>query len=409
LETQGLITVWDASQIVGGTDWKQAINSHLKTASIILLLVSANFMASNETYNLAKQAVAKNAPPKVYVVPVLLHEVDWEYSDFGTLAPLPDNRKPIGSWPNRNAAYLNVVKGIRGIVAELKASSGSDQPSSPISATNSDLDKEQSMPSTPPDSQNKPFDVFLCHNNKDKAEVKEIAKQLQVQGIVPWLDEWELQPGLPWQRTLEQQIGEIKSTAVFVGASGFGPWQNMELEVFLREFVNRGCPVIPVLLKTAPDKPKLPPFLAGMTWVDFRKQEPDPMKQLIWGVTSKKPDANDSQSTYSQSSLAQGPSTPKTLSFPQRAELVGKLLACACISNRDSRETVLSLLNEQFPGIVNAVSRRTDNRADVMEVVSTCLRHPGSLQELIGIVTYFEGETSVNTQQLRTFMQSTSF
>jgi nucleoside phosphorylase len=137
LETQGIITVWDATQIVGGTDWKQAISNHLKTASIILLLVSANFMASPEAYNLAKQAVAKNARPKVYVVPVLLHAVDWEYSYLGTLAPLPMDRKPISSWSNRNAAYLDIVKGIRGIVAELKASSLSDQIISLSSTTNS--------------------------------------------------------------------------------------------------------------------------------------------------------------------------------------------------------------------------------------------------------------------------------
>ena len=58
LETQGLITVWDASHIIGGTEWKQAITTHLNTASIILLLVSANFMASDEAYDLAKQAMA---------------------------------------------------------------------------------------------------------------------------------------------------------------------------------------------------------------------------------------------------------------------------------------------------------------------------------------------------------------
>ena len=33
---------------------------------------------------------------------------------------------------------------------------------------------------------------------------------------------------------------------------------------------------------------KLPLILEGMTWVDFRKQEPDPMKQLIWGITGKR-------------------------------------------------------------------------------------------------------------------------
>jgi hypothetical protein len=63
------------------------------------------------------------------------------------------------------------------------------------------------------------FDVFLCHNGQDKPEVKEIAETLKQQGLTPWLDEWELQPGLPWQRELEKQIQNIKSAAVYAALS----------------------------------------------------------------------------------------------------------------------------------------------------------------------------------------------
>jgi len=132
------------------------------------------------------------------------------------------------------------------------------------------------------------FDVFLCHNSADKPAVKEIGERLKKQGILPWLDEWELPPGQPWQRLLEQQIEQVKSVAVFVGGKGIRPWQQEELEAFLRQFVKRGCPVIPVVLKDAPEKPALPIFLEGRTWVDFRKDEPEPMKRLIWGITGKR-------------------------------------------------------------------------------------------------------------------------
>jgi hypothetical protein len=134
------------------------------------------------------------------------------------------------------------------------------------------------------------FDVFLCHNSADKPDVKKIGKQLEERGILPWLDEWELRPGQPWQRLLEQQIGNIKSAAVFVGSAGVGPWQEQELEGFLSEFVSRQTPVIPVLLPDAPKKPKLPIFLRAMTWVDFGVQDPDPLDRLIWGITGKRPE-----------------------------------------------------------------------------------------------------------------------
>jgi TIR domain len=129
------------------------------------------------------------------------------------------------------------------------------------------------------------FDVFLCHHGVDKTIIKQIGEQLKGQGILPWLDEWELRPGLPWQRLLEEQIKQIKSAAVFVGKNGIGPWQEQELAAFLRAFVKRGCPVIPVLLEDALQTPELPIFLEGMTWVDFRVREPDPLQQLFWGIT----------------------------------------------------------------------------------------------------------------------------
>ena len=142
----------------------------------------------------------------------------------------------------------------------------------------------------PKNEQGKYFDVFLCHNSEDKARVKIVGEKLKREGIVPWLDEWELQPGLPWQRVLEDQIENIKSAAVFVGSNGIGPWQKMELEGFLREFVEReiSCPVIPVILPGCEAPPRLPPFLRGMTWVDFREVEPDPIEQLIWGITGRR-------------------------------------------------------------------------------------------------------------------------
>ncbi len=91
--------------------------------------------------------------------------------------------------------------------------------------------------------------------------------------------------------SLEDQIDQIRTAAVFVGNSGLGPWQIEEIKAFLRAFVNRKCPVIPVLLPNAPKEPKLPVFLQGLMWVDFREHDPEPLGQLIWGITGIKPDS----------------------------------------------------------------------------------------------------------------------
>jgi len=133
------------------------------------------------------------------------------------------------------------------------------------------------------------FDVFLCHNSEDKSAVIEIAEQLRQSNLKPWLDVWELQPGAIWQFELEQQIESIGAAAVFVGKEGLGPWQSEEIYAFLQEFIRRKCPVIPVMLHDAPKQPRLPIFLKNRHWVDFRLQKPEPLVQLIWGITGQKP------------------------------------------------------------------------------------------------------------------------
>lgn len=132
------------------------------------------------------------------------------------------------------------------------------------------------------------FDVFLCHNWEDKPAVRQLAQQLRERGLRPWLDERELRPGLPWQRVLEDQIQSIPAAVVIVG-SRVSPWQDQELAAFLRQFNKRRCPVIPVLLPGA-ERPDLPVFLDSMTWVDLAATDPDPLDQLEWGITGRRPD-----------------------------------------------------------------------------------------------------------------------
>jgi hypothetical protein len=134
------------------------------------------------------------------------------------------------------------------------------------------------------------FDVFLCHNSKDKGQVRRLATALTDARVRPWLDEWHLVPGRPWQKALERVIRRIPAVAVLIGREGIGPWSDVEMRAFLVEAVNRKVAVIPVLLPGAPAKPRLPPFLRAFTWIDMRtgmrRVERD---RLIWGITGIPP------------------------------------------------------------------------------------------------------------------------
>lgn len=292
------IITWHDREVNVVMEWEHEIDPHLNTADIILILVSPNFMVSDYCWGIEmKRALERHERGEARVIPIILRPAFWEGAPFGKLQALPTNAKSVTSWRSRDKALEDVVRGIRDAVRAL-LSRKIEELSEVYHRENAILSHELAHFSL----DNKKtanlilqekiasgsFDVFLCHNNKDKFEVKKIGELLKERGIYPWLDEWELRPGFPWQRLLEEQIEQIKSAAVFVGEDGIGPWQRQEMDAFLREFANRGCPVIPVLLKYAPSEPKLPLFLRGITWVDFRKQEPNPLRQLIWGITGER-------------------------------------------------------------------------------------------------------------------------
>ncbi|MGR8953070.1 MAG: TIR domain-containing protein [Gammaproteobacteria bacterium] len=144
------------------------------------------------------------------------------------------------------------------------------------------------MSSDTPKTEPERYDVFLCHNSEDKPEIRRIADDLIRLGILPWLDEREILPGSLWQSALEDQIASIKSAAIFVGKSGIGPWQNMEIRAFINEFVERQCAVIPVFLASVEETPNLPILLKNFHAVDFRKPAPDPLQQLLRGIKGEK-------------------------------------------------------------------------------------------------------------------------
>lgn len=135
------------------------------------------------------------------------------------------------------------------------------------------------------------FDVFLSHNSDDKPLVRDLAERLEQRGVRVWLDEKQLIPGRPWQEELERILTTCKSAAVLVGPSGLGSWQARETRLSLAEFVNRGLPVIPVLLPGATSQPELPAFLRQFTWVEFRQgMQGEQLDRLVWGITGRKGD-----------------------------------------------------------------------------------------------------------------------
>ena len=305
-------SIWMDHELAGNAPFPQAITRNLEQSATLLILLTPAYLNSewcrheaNYFLDTVRRSAASNE--RVFIVEMLPTERDswpeefkdanslrfWEQTDSGRVSTL-GFPQPSSTDQAYFSSLDRLASEIAAVIYKFRQSLiGGAQ--SPLATARTGQDESPSPAQSPLLSSKLHqrreaghYDVFLCHNTEDKSEVKMIGQLLIGQEILPWLDEWDIRPGVSWQTALEDQIESIKSAAVFVGESGFGPWQNLELEAFLREFATRRCPVIPVVLQSCKSLPRLPTFLRGLQWVDFRLHEPEPLSRLVWGITGRR-------------------------------------------------------------------------------------------------------------------------
>ena len=120
LKRQGVIETWHDRRIGAGEEFAGAIEQHVETDDIILLLVSADFIASDYCYDIEmKRAMERHAAGEAIVIPVILRACDWHGAPFGKLNATPPNGTPVTQYADRDQALLEVAKAVRGAVARL--------------------------------------------------------------------------------------------------------------------------------------------------------------------------------------------------------------------------------------------------------------------------------------------------
>jgi hypothetical protein len=122
LKNQGFIDGWHDRKILAGASWAGDIDENLENAGVILLLVSADFLASDYCFNKeTARALERHAAGEARVIPILLRPVDWKGTPFAHLQALPKDAKPDIKWTHRDEAWTDVANGIRRAVEALRA------------------------------------------------------------------------------------------------------------------------------------------------------------------------------------------------------------------------------------------------------------------------------------------------
>jgi hypothetical protein len=120
LQRQQIISGWHDRRIAPGQEWADQIDDALNEAQIILLLISARFMASDYCYDKEMvRAIERHDAGEAVVIPIILSACDWQDAPFSKLQALPKDAKPIKNWNDRDEAWLDVVRGLRRVIDRL--------------------------------------------------------------------------------------------------------------------------------------------------------------------------------------------------------------------------------------------------------------------------------------------------
>jgi internalin A len=119
LKSAGLVDIWHDRRIDPGDDWKGQIGQALEEADIMVLLVSAGFLASDYCNDVElRRALERRAAGDCTVVPVLVRDSMWQkVTAIAALQALPANGRPVTRWPNRDSAWRTVADGLERVIS----------------------------------------------------------------------------------------------------------------------------------------------------------------------------------------------------------------------------------------------------------------------------------------------------
>lgn len=147
LKHQGLIESWHDRRLIAGTNVNTEIDANLADSDIVLLLVSASFLASNYCYGIEmQQALQRRKEGVCQVIPVIVRPCDWMNTPLGQLLAVPRDGKAITIWPNYDEAMTDVAQAIRKALPARSAEAARLDP--PVASGGFDQPARASAPST---------------------------------------------------------------------------------------------------------------------------------------------------------------------------------------------------------------------------------------------------------------------
>jgi hypothetical protein len=119
LVRNNVITKWHGSKLAAGSDLTESMR-YFNQASVILLLISPDYIASEHHYEEVARAMERRTKEGIKVIPILVRPFNLKYTPISGLQPIPRNGKAISEYGKLDTVFYQVAEEIREVIEAMK-------------------------------------------------------------------------------------------------------------------------------------------------------------------------------------------------------------------------------------------------------------------------------------------------
>lgn len=260
MQREGLLDIWNDSRIKAGSNWKQEIEKAIKNAKIIILLISADYLASDFVTDFEFPKIIKQQSESGSVVlPVLIRPSTWSHvkwlRDFQIFPP---DLQPLSSGSDFETD-VNFATLAEKVVTLLEITEKTIVDRKPFTEL---IEKETKI------------DVFISHDSADGDFAELLKLKIEKEGLSAWIDVDRLNAGEDWRQEIDTAIKNSRTLIVVMSQET----RKSEYVTYEWAFAyGAGIKIIPLLIKQT----QLHPKLESLQYLDFTNRRARPWNKLI--------------------------------------------------------------------------------------------------------------------------------
>lgn len=113
-EKNNIIEIWHDALIAPGENWKEEIKVHIQDAHVIILLISADFMASDYIDNIEiSKSLDRSRKRETVIIPIIIRPTNYSSLEISKYQALPKDGKPVSTWVDKDEAWVDITNQLK--------------------------------------------------------------------------------------------------------------------------------------------------------------------------------------------------------------------------------------------------------------------------------------------------------